>query len=59
MTWCFLMFKPGSTVIHQGTYALVLVFLAASVLTLWALSPSLLCLLLRSVLPFTCSFIFL
>jgi hypothetical protein len=32
------MFKPGSTVNHQGTYALVLLFIAASILTLWAVS---------------------
>lgn len=37
--WCLLMFKPGSTVLHQGTYALVFLFVAASILTLWALSP--------------------
>ena len=37
--WCLLMFKPGSTVIHQGTYALVLLFIPASILTLWAVSP--------------------
>ncbi len=36
--WCLLMFKPGSTVNHQGTYALVLLFIAASILTLWAVS---------------------
>jgi hypothetical protein len=39
LVWCLLMFKPGSTVIHQGTYALVLLFAAAALLTLWALSP--------------------
>jgi hypothetical protein len=38
--WCLLMFKPGSTVLHQGTYALVLLSVAASILTLWALSPA-------------------
>ena len=36
--WCLLMFKPGATVIHQGTYALVLLFIAASILTMWAVS---------------------
>lgn len=36
--WCVLLFKPGTTIIHSGTYALVLLFIAASILTLWALS---------------------
>ncbi len=39
VVWCLLMFRPGSTILHQGTYALVLLFAAASLLTLWALSP--------------------
>jgi hypothetical protein len=39
--WCLLMFTPRSTDIHQGAYATVLFAMAASVLSLWALSPRL------------------
>jgi hypothetical protein len=39
--WCLLMFTPNSTSIHQGAYATVLFAMAASVLSLWALSPRL------------------
>jgi hypothetical protein len=41
LVWCVLMFVPDSTVIHQGSYAAVLLAIAASVLSLWALSPRL------------------
>ena len=36
--WCLLMFGPGKTVIHQGTYVTVLLGYAACLLSLWALS---------------------
>jgi hypothetical protein len=39
--WSLLMFTPGSTSIHQGAYATVLLAMAAAVLSLWALSPRL------------------
>ena len=39
--WCLLMFGPGTTIIHQGTYATVLLGYVASILALWALSPRL------------------
>lgn len=37
--WCLLMFGPGTTVIHQGTYVTVLLAFAGSILAMWALSP--------------------
>jgi len=37
--WCLLMFSPGGILIHQGTYVAVLLMFAASVLSIWALSP--------------------
>jgi hypothetical protein len=39
--WCLLMFGPETTVIHQGTYATVLLALAACFLALWSVSPTL------------------
>jgi hypothetical protein len=39
--WCVLMFGPGTTSIHQGAYSTVLLTIAASVLSLWALSARL------------------
>lgn len=36
--WCALMFGPGTTVIHQGTYAIVLLGYAGSILAIWAVS---------------------
>ena len=39
--WCFLMFGPSTTVIHQGAYATVLLPLAAGTLFFWAVSPKL------------------
>jgi hypothetical protein len=39
--WCLLMFVPSSTSIHQGAYATVLLAMAASVLSLWAVSARL------------------
>jgi hypothetical protein len=39
--WCLLMFGPYTTSIHQGAYATMLLAMAASVLSLWALSPRL------------------
>lgn len=41
VVWSLLMFPPNSTSIHQGAYATVLFAMAASVLSLWALSPRL------------------
>ena len=37
--WCVLMFGPGTTVVHQGAYASVLLAFAACCLALWSLSP--------------------
>jgi hypothetical protein len=34
--WCLIMFVPGSTSIHQGTYVAVLLASTASVLAFWA-----------------------
>jgi len=39
--WCLLMFTPGSTVIHQGTYTVVLLAYAGSILALWHVDPKL------------------
>lgn len=39
LVWCLLMFDPGSTKVHQGTYVAVLLAFTGSVLALWALSP--------------------
>lgn len=39
--WCLLMFGPSTTSIHQGSYAVMLLAFAASVLSLWAASPKL------------------
>lgn len=39
--WCVLMFGPGATSIHQGAYSTVLLAIAGSVLSLWALSARL------------------
>jgi hypothetical protein len=36
--WCLLMFIPGSTIIHQGTYAVVLLAMAGSILAFWDLA---------------------
>jgi len=36
--WCLLMFGPATTVIHQGTYAIVLLGYAGSILAIWAFS---------------------
>jgi len=36
--WCLLMFGPATTVIHQGTYAIVLLGYAGSILAIWNLS---------------------
>jgi hypothetical protein len=36
--WCLIMFTPGSTSIHQGTYVAVLLASAGSVLAIWAAS---------------------
>ncbi len=43
-TWaacCLLLFGPGSTVIHQGSYATILFAYCACLLALWAVSPGL------------------
>lgn len=37
--WCLILFGPGTTVVHQGAYAVNLVAAAACILALWALSP--------------------
>jgi hypothetical protein len=37
--WCGMMFGPGTTSIHTGTYAWVLMAYAGSVLAIWAVSP--------------------
>jgi hypothetical protein len=37
--WCLLMFGPATTVVHQGAYATIILAMAASVVSLWALSP--------------------
>jgi hypothetical protein len=39
LIWCLLMFTPGSTVIHTGTYAVVLVAYSGSILAFWQFSP--------------------
>jgi hypothetical protein len=36
--WALLMFRPGMTLIHQGTYAMVLAGYAGSLLAFWAIS---------------------
>lgn len=36
--WCLVMFTPGSTSLHQGTYVAVLLAASGSVLALWAVS---------------------
>ena len=37
-TWCILMFGPGTTWVHQGTYVVILVAVAASLSALWSIS---------------------
>ncbi len=37
--WCILMFGPSTTIIHQGSYMMVLLGFTACVLALWAASP--------------------
>jgi hypothetical protein len=37
--WIFLLFTPGSTIIHHGSYAVVCFLFAAAVLALYAASP--------------------
>jgi hypothetical protein len=39
--WCLVMFGPYSTVIHQGTYATVLLAFAACCLSIWSVSRAL------------------
>jgi len=36
--WCLLMFGPAKTVVHTGSYAVILFAMAGSVLALWAVS---------------------
>lgn len=38
LAWCALMFRPGATAIHQGTYAIVLSGYSGSILAIWAVS---------------------
>jgi len=38
VVWCALMFGPGTTVVHQGTYTIVLLGYAGSILAIWAVS---------------------
>ncbi len=38
ISWCLLMFGPATTVIHQGTYVMVLLGYAGSILALWTVS---------------------
>jgi len=58
--WCLLMFMPGSTVIHQGSYATVIFAFAACLLALWSVSPALATVLgaLQILLNFLAYFIF-
>ena len=37
--WCLLMFIPGSTILHTGSYSIVLLAFIASILALWAVAP--------------------
>lgn len=37
--WWIIMFGPGTTVVHQGAYALNLIAAAACILVLWPVSP--------------------
>ncbi|MBV8810421.1 MAG: hypothetical protein JO033_17260 [Acidobacteriaceae bacterium] len=41
LIWCLLMFGPAKTVLHQGTYATVLLALSGSVLACWAANAAL------------------
>lgn len=38
IVWCLLMFGPSTTIIHQGSYAVVLLAYAGSILAIWAFS---------------------
>lgn len=37
--WCLIMFGPGTTVVHQGSYAANLMAMAAAVVAFYSLSP--------------------
>jgi hypothetical protein len=37
--WCLLSFGPATTIIHQGSYAVMVSTFAAAILALWAISP--------------------
>lgn len=39
--WCLIQFGPGTTIVHQGAYAVNLLAAAGCILALWALSPRL------------------
>ncbi len=39
--WCLVMFGPGTTFVHQGTYVTVMLGFSASILALWAVSRTL------------------
>jgi hypothetical protein len=39
VVWCLLSFGPATTIIHQGSYAAMLLAFAAPILTFWASSP--------------------
>ena len=41
LIWCALMFIPGSTVLHQGTYAIVILSYAACLSATWVVSTRL------------------
>ncbi|HLH04720.1 MAG TPA: hypothetical protein VKX25_18280 [Bryobacteraceae bacterium] len=52
LIWCALLFEANAAVLHQGAYAMVLLALAASLLSLWNVSPLLarITILLQTVL---------
>jgi 4-amino-4-deoxy-L-arabinose transferase-like glycosyltransferase len=39
VAWCILSFGPGTTIIHQGSYTLMLLAFTASTLSFWVVSP--------------------
>jgi hypothetical protein len=39
VVWCLVLFGPNYTIVHQGTYLIVVLAFAASWLAFWALSP--------------------
>jgi hypothetical protein len=39
LVWCLLLFGPATAIIHQGSYAVILLSFTAAILAFWTISP--------------------